>query len=204
MPRVDPEARREYRRQYYLANRERIKADRKARYDADPEKARAAARAWYQANRERAGEKAKQWQSANPGKVDAALRRHRQTPKFRETRKRYQRGPVHRKNQRVWVHGPDVEAHFAAMWDAQDGCCYLCRAELTRDLARIDHDHTCCPRGRSCSACRRGLACDRCNTLIGQVGDDPALLRLIAGNLERVLVPTRERITAKAAAEALF
>jgi hypothetical protein len=45
--------------------------------------------------------------------------------------------------------------------------------------------------------CRRGLACNRCNTLIGTVADDPELLRRIAGNLELVLAATALRLAEK-------
>jgi hypothetical protein len=184
MPRVDPEARREYRRQYYLANRERIKIARKAAYQADPESARAYTRAWYAANRDRHSETVARWAAANPDKIDAAMRRYRKTQKFRDA--------VSARR-----HGPNIAEDFAAMWSAQAGCCYLCDIPLTPAKARIDHDHRCCPVTRSCHLCRRGLACNRCNQLIGQVADDPALLRRIADNLERVLGPTRERIAAK-------
>ena len=77
---------------------------------------------------------------------------------------------------------------YAALLAAQDGRCYLCtepfRAE-EKGAVHIEHDHRCCPSGYSCERCRRGLACRRCNMLVGKVLDDPALLRLIAGNLEK-------------------
>ena len=38
---------------------------------------------------------------------------------------------------------------------------------------------------RSCPQCRRGLAHNVCNSLIGMAGDDPKRLRRIAANLER-------------------
>lgn len=73
-----------------------------------------------------------------------------------------------------------------AMWKAQRGCCYLCGDPLpaNRRHVHIDHDHSCCPPGKSCATCRRGLACHPCNTLIGHAQDDPARLRRIADRLE--------------------
>jgi hypothetical protein len=82
------------------------------------------------------------------------------------------------------VHGPFISADWAAMWDQQEGRCYLCRRELTGRRAIIDHDHGCCPEERSCRSCRRGLACDQCNIAVGMAADDPARLRRIADNLE--------------------
>jgi len=100
------------------------------------------------------------------------------------------------RNRRV-AHGPDYAQVFALMWDEQGGRCYLCDEEMDRTRAEFDHDHSCCPSGRSCGACRRGLACTRCNRLIGQVEDDPGLLRHIADNLESRAKVTRLRIAAK-------
>jgi hypothetical protein len=80
--------------------------------------------------------------------------------------------------------------HWHAQWAAQGGCCYLCGDPLADKEAawwatHIDHDHRCCPSGRSCAVCRRGLACASCNTLIGQARDDPNRLIRIALRLRR-------------------
>ena len=88
------------------------------------------------------------------------------------------------------------------MLDAQDGRCYLCGDELAYDQAVIDHDHTCCTPTRtrktaSCAWCRRGLACDLCNTIIGMAGDDPERLIRIARSLAAVLPAVRVRIAGK-------
>jgi hypothetical protein len=80
-------------------------------------------------------------------------------------------------------HGADFAADYETMWAEQDGCCYLCGEPLAGKV-NVDHDHSCCPPGKSCRLCRRGLACTRCNTLVGLAGDDPTLLRRIAANLE--------------------
>lgn len=84
---------------------------------------------------------------------------------------------------------------WTAIFTAQGGRCYLCRDPLEvqenglkrGENVHIEHDHRCCPTKRSCARCRRGLSCPRCNLLIGRVADDPALLRLIADNLEKAL-----------------
>jgi len=72
-----------------------------------------------------------------------------------------------------------------AMWLAQDGRCYLCGEAMTGDRAgQIDHDHSCCAPQKSCPSCRRGLACIRCNMVIGMVYESPDRLRVIADALE--------------------
>jgi hypothetical protein len=80
-------------------------------------------------------------------------------------------------------HGRWVDEDKAAMWDSQDGRCYLCGDEMDPDVIDIDHDYACCRRGRSCRVCRRGLAHHRCNVIIGWALDDPVRLRRIADNL---------------------
>ena len=42
---------------------------------------------------------------------------------------------------------------------------------------QLDHDHTCCPAEYSCSSCRRGILCVRCNTAIGLFDDNPEFIR---------------------------
>jgi Recombination endonuclease VII len=109
-----------------------------------------------------------------------------------------QEGPASERSRgRRSAHGSGFARAFAKMWDEQGGQCYLCGDELTPAKAEVDHDHACCPPGKSCDACRRGLACTRCNRLIGQVQDDPELLRRIAGNLESRASVVRLRIAAK-------
>jgi hypothetical protein len=74
------------------------------------------------------------------------------------------------------------------LYNTQDGKCYLCGDPLdleNRRKVHLDHDHSCCPLGSGCWICRRGLACDRCNFLIGWADDDPQRLRRIADNLEK-------------------
>lgn len=51
--------------------------------------------------------------------------------------------------------------------------CPICETES--DL-HVDHDHRCCPGGRSCGRCVRGLLCGSCNRAIGLLRDDPKIL----------------------------
>lgn len=83
-------------------------------------------------------------------------------------------------------HGMTPEA-WQAMWDEQNGLCYLGAHPLPEDPSKtaVDHDHTHCPPGRSCAVCRRGLACPTCNQGIGLLGDSPDQMRIAADALER-------------------
>jgi hypothetical protein len=76
---------------------------------------------------------------------------------------------------------------------AQDGRCYLCGDPMTVQTAHLDHDHSCCSGMKACGACLRGLACQLCNQGIGQFGDDPERMRVVATNLEQANQKLRER-----------
>lgn len=99
-------------------------------------------------------------------------------------------------------HDCDWDEMFAGFWHLQDGKCYLCGDPLDRTKYRgihLDHDHSCCPLGRSCEKCRRGLSCQECNKLIGLAKDNPERLRRIADNLEVANTLVQERITGRTA-----
>lgn len=107
-------------------------------------------------------------------------------------------------------HGMTPE-DWAALWEGQGGCCYLCGRELQPrgrnghpDRAIIDHVHGHCPPGNSCRICRRGLACPACNLIIGWARDDPALLVRVAGVLATVNEATLARIAAAPTQATLF
>jgi hypothetical protein len=79
-------------------------------------------------------------------------------------------------------------ADWNDLWVLQEGKCYLCQNPLSSNLRKVhlDHDHRCrsCGSVRSCKFCLRGLACDRCNWIIGLAGEDAELLKRIALYLE--------------------
>lgn len=70
-------------------------------------------------------------------------------------------------------------ARWAEMLNAQGGVCAICAADAPggRGGWHIDHDHSCCPAGRSCGACVRGLLCHNCNTGLGRFADDTGRLQ---------------------------
>jgi len=63
-------------------------------------------------------------------------------------------------------------AEYDAMFEAQGGVCAICERPPGARALSVDHDHTCCPRGRSCGQCIRGLLCDDCNNALGRFQDD--------------------------------
>lgn len=70
-------------------------------------------------------------------------------------------------------------AEYDALFDMQNGVCFLCEAPLDRDSSRfthVDHDDA---TGRC-----RGILCFRCNIGLGMFHDDPSLMRDAATYLE--------------------
>lgn len=176
---------REKNRKYREANRAEINERHRQQYDPQQNATRYQAnhakiskqqRAYYQANRQERLEAVKAYAEANPDKI-------------REGRHRYYavNGGKVRQNVLEDKHGPNIAADWAAMWDAQQGRCYLCGRDMDPDDAHVEHWHGCAAHGpkKSCRLCRRGLAHQPCNLVVGHGADDPSLLRIIADNLER-------------------
>jgi hypothetical protein len=72
---------------------------------------------------------------------------------------------------------------YNEMLSLQQNDCVLCFKPLTGKVC-IDHDHGCCPQGKSCARCRRGVIHNACNLILGHAKDDPILLRQAAQYLE--------------------
>jgi Recombination endonuclease VII len=175
----DPEKRREYARARYQANREKVLEEtrlRRAPGSPGREQHNASSRRWYWANRERAAEISRKWREENPDKVRENMRRWRAAG-----------GSPHRHR----LEATDM------LWREQGGRCYLCKQEIPREDAVLEHDHRCCPRLKFCDLCVRGVACQRCNHVVGHAGDDPDRLELIARNLRAKLAEVDERLAAK-------
>lgn len=69
-------------------------------------------------------------------------------------------------------------AEFRAKYDEQEGGCAICSVKFrTRAEIHVDHDHRCCPAGKSCGTCVRGLLCRNCNTMIGFANDNIEVLQ---------------------------
>jgi len=200
------ERERERRRQYRAANRDKINAqkrawgaanrDKKSEYDrqyraANAEKLREKRAAYYQANRGKWRERDRQYYAENRDDVLARVKSHADAnrPQIQEYKRRYYRSNGSKVRQKVLEgsHGRDITADWAVMWDAQQGRCYLCERDMDPDDAHVEHWHGCAAHGpkKSCRHCRRGLAHQNCNLVVGHAADDPSLLRIIAGNLER-------------------
>ena len=159
-----PERQREYQREYQKAWRAR-----------NPEKAAEIQRKSKEKNGERLKEQRRIWKETNRERVREQERVRRAQHPWR---------------QHAQFSGED----YAAMWQAQEGLCYLCSEAMTDPKkVRVDHDYSCCPRNASCPVCRRGLVHHQCNIMIGQAHEDPGRLRRAADALEAAQMAVARR-----------
>lgn len=79
-------------------------------------------------------------------------------------------------------HGMTQE-HRDALAAEQGGCAVCGTSVPGRRGWVVDHDHSCCGPHRSCTDCRRGIMCHRCNMVLGLVRDDPTLLAALGDYL---------------------
>lgn len=107
------------------------------------------------------------------------------TRRWRKTRTPEQ-WAAYRRRATIEGHGMTEES-YAEMLAAQGGGCKLCKSKDPRGkgVFHIDHDHLCCPGSHSCGKCVRGLLCHPCNSGMGSLNDDPALLRAAADYIEK-------------------
>lgn len=102
--------------------------------------------------------------------IDASRRRRKQNPGLRH-------GDMLRQK-----YGLTVE-DYERMFRSQNGVCAICRRCETatrRGVLRrlsVDHNHT--------TNKIRGLTCQKCNSVLGYMDDDPLKLRVAAEYLER-------------------
>lgn len=77
MPHKDPEARKDYMRQYYQQNREKRLAKQQEYYETHRAECNEASHNWYIENRERAYQSMKRWKENHPGYHAAVNRLHK-------------------------------------------------------------------------------------------------------------------------------
>lgn len=88
----------------------------------------------------------------------------------------------------AWRYGLSEE-RYLEMVQSQKNRCAVCKepeVELFDGMLKalsIDHDHSCCPPGKSCGVCVRALLCSGCNTG-HKLTESPQLLRAKAEYLE--------------------
>lgn len=69
------------------------------------------------------------------------------------------------------------KAEYESILASQGGCCAICKIPPTNRRFHVDHDHD--------TNVVRGILCNGCNTALGGMRDNPAILRAGADYLEK-------------------
>lgn len=102
----------------------------------------------------------------------------------------------------LWYYHGLTRSGYQKLLEAQGGICAICGDKpvgwsmgrptisgrginRTREGFVIDHDHSCCPPGRSCSSCRRGLICNPCNIGLIPLDKDLSWAKKAIGYINR-------------------
>lgn len=121
----------------------------------------------------------REWAARNAGKATEYKRR--------STAKAAAKDPDYYRKLTLKKYGLTI-SRFEEILAMQGGRCASCRTTEPggrHGTWHVDHDHRCCPRGRSCGTCVCGLLCQGCNIAIGQAHDDAQILRAQAQYVER-------------------
>lgn len=121
----------------------------------------------------------KKWRSENPEKIKIYRSRwrdsHREEERARERKwENSPRGKERRIRKRYKIRGERLlailTAHHAKFVDGKlFGKCGICGVY---SHLHVDHDHSCCPAGKSCGKCVRGLLCKHHNRGLGEFQDN--------------------------------
>lgn len=188
---------------------ERRRERRREQYANDPEyhaRADAYHAAWVAKNRARVNARKRAAYAANPEPVLTRQRAYRAANaaevKAKQRIRDARRDPEKLRVQQMYSKRGITPGEWVEIRTAQNGQCYLCGTEVPAEPCRnavVDHDHRCCGPQKSCPSCRRGIACRRCNSIIGLAGDDPEVLRMIADRLQAVLAVQAQRLAIRRA-----
>jgi hypothetical protein len=181
MPYKDPEVERARRKANYEANKERRLAQMKAYREAHREELKAKAAAKYERTREQVLERMRDYYEANKEECKARSMAHYEANREHHTKRRHEwtkANPDRALDTKLRRNYGITLQQYAVMLEEQGGTCAICR---TDDWGKrgpcVDHNHT--------TNKVRAILCGRCNTAIGQLRENPAIIRAAADYIER-------------------
>ena len=135
----------------------------------------------------------KEWQRKNKDRVNAYSRLWRKNHRasVRASQVAYiAKNPNYARNAHLFSKYGITLEQYNLILKSQGGVCALCgkppvpENKCGSTSMHVDHDHACCEGQKSCGKCIRGIIHIRCNFMLGNSGDNPALLRAAANYLE--------------------
>ena len=168
--------RKEYMKQYYIDNKEKMNKQTKRWKKDNLEKVKKCNKQWRENNPDKVKEYQKQWEKDNPrnrtewGKQYYKDNKEKINKRFNQWAK--DNPEKHKNGQREsklkCKYGLSHE-DWLAMWEGQDGKCKICEKPfINLSKAFVDHDHK---TGKI-----RGLLCSKCNGGIGFFDDNQKLI----------------------------
>lgn len=164
----DPDARREYLRQWYRRNTARWKQHAQSWRKANRERMLASLREYYLANREELLAAGSLYYAANRDQHYASTRAW-----ARRNAERF--GDFRRKERLMKKFGLTLVS-FKERVAAQQGLCAICRQSPGKRTLDVDHDHR--------TGQIRNLLCRRCNFVLGAVKENRWVLKRMVAYLE--------------------
>lgn len=165
------EKRAEYSREWAKRNAEKVREHKRRSREKHRQASAARRREYRRLNRERLDAAKRKWERENPERVAAA----RAIQRIRKA--------VSRLAKHVGRHYSLTVDGYLALVERQRGRCAICGvvkcASGRSPRLHLDHDHA--------TGAIRGLLCNKCNSAIGYLNDDPARLRRAADYLEGAL-----------------
>ena len=92
-------------------------------------------------------------------------------------------------NRQSYLYGLN-DSELNRMTNKNQNSCGICRK--TGVNLFVDHDHSCCPNGKSCGKCVRGLICLQCNTALSRFDENPYLIKRAIQYLQKSYFDTRK------------
>ena len=170
---ANAERERDRKHKWVAENRERHDENKRRYHAANRDQALSRMRDYYENNRESVRAYQRDYYTKNRDTV-------------REVQREYYKGS--RENWRVshlWKRYRLTLDDYERMLAEQGGRCAICKSAPDGRVLSVDHDHACCPGGKSCGECVRSLLCNRCNIWLGGVGDDIALMETAINYLKK-------------------
>jgi 5-methylcytosine-specific restriction endonuclease McrA len=123
----------EYKHQWYLKNREQVRARMVLWNQANPEYRREYFKKWYSKNRDKAIARARKWQNENREKRNENRRiKYKENPDLRLNEKV-------RRRVRKYGNGLVERIYRSVVWARDDGICGICGKPVNKQDWQLDH-----------------------------------------------------------------